>query len=131
MRLRLLEALFVLCLCHGILLVAGDVGTAITYNPPYLPTKCKGADPLQFPESGLFVAASEGIWDNGAACGRRYYVRCVSGRKRPCKEGTIVVQVVDLCRAERCPATIVLSHRAFQSISKIPSSKISIEYTQI
>ncbi|KAJ1415909.1 RlpA-like domain superfamily [Sesbania bispinosa] len=35
----------------------------------------------------LFVAVNEGLWDNGAACGRRYRVRCISGNNRPCKGG--------------------------------------------
>ncbi|KAA8525366.1 hypothetical protein F0562_007216 [Nyssa sinensis] len=70
-----------LCLCIFALLFHashGDVGTASHYSPPYLPTACFGNDPSQFPSSNLFATASEGIWDNGAACGRQYLVRCIS-----------------------------------------------------
>ncbi|XP_057484908.1 EG45-like domain containing protein [Actinidia eriantha] len=118
-----------LCFFH-ILLVAGDIGTATSYDPPYLPTRCKGHDKEQFPEGGLFVAACEGIWDNGAACGRRYRVRCISGLKRPCRHGSIVVQVVDVCRTIPCPATLLLSNTAFDYISKYPTAKINVEYAQ-
>ncbi|KAH0989634.1 hypothetical protein GBA52_001117 [Prunus armeniaca] len=55
-----------------------DVGSAAHYSPPYLPTACRGSDPSQFPSSNLFGSAGEGIWDNGAACGRQYLVRCIS-----------------------------------------------------
>ncbi|RVX11105.1 hypothetical protein CK203_013325 [Vitis vinifera] len=58
----------------------GDVGTAAQYNPPYLPTICYGNDASEFPSSNLFAAAGDGIWDNGASCGRQYLVRCISAR---------------------------------------------------
>ncbi|RWR73327.1 EG45-like domain-containing protein [Cinnamomum micranthum f. kanehirae] len=111
-------------------LAMGDVGTAQSYSPPYLPTKCQGSSREQFPGDGLFVAASDGIWDNGAACGRKYRLRCLSGLKRPCKEDTITVEVVDVCRLDPCPATMVLSNKAFDAISKIPYAKINVEYAQ-
>ncbi|KAF2303856.1 hypothetical protein GH714_023901 [Hevea brasiliensis] len=52
-------------------LVLGDIGTATSYDPPYIPTRCNGNGQDQFPPGNLFVAVSEGLWDNGAACGRR------------------------------------------------------------
>ncbi|KAJ8480196.1 hypothetical protein OPV22_023923 [Ensete ventricosum] len=73
--------------------VSADVGTATSYDPPYLPTKCPGYTEDQLPENGLFVAAGSGMWDNGAACGRKYQLRCLSGLRRPCKDGSIVVEV--------------------------------------
>lgn len=93
-------------------------------------TKCQGYSREQFPGDGLFVAASDGIWDNGAACGRKYRLRCLSGLRRPCKEDTITVEVVDVCRNNPCPATMVLSNKAFDAISRIPSAKINVEYAQ-
>lgn len=65
--------------------------------------KCKGYILDQFPEVDFFVAASEGLWDNGAACGRRYRVRCFSGLKRLRRDGFIAVEVVDRCRTSPCP----------------------------
>ncbi|KAL5698052.1 hypothetical protein ACHQM5_029137 [Ranunculus cassubicifolius] len=107
-----------------------DIGTAVSYEPPYTPTKCDGNNPEQFPEGGMFVAASNGLWDNGAACGRRYRLRCISGPNRPCKDDTIVVEVVDLCKANPCPATLQLSDRAFDAISNNHNARINIEYAQ-
>ncbi|KAJ0977788.1 hypothetical protein J5N97_013262 [Dioscorea zingiberensis] len=114
-----------------IIIVNGDVGTAASYDPPYLPTKCPGYDRDDLPEGGLFVAASSGVWDNGAACGRRYKLRCLSGLKRPCKDASIVVEVVDLCKTNPCPATLVLPNKAFHAVSKISRTKINIEYAEI
>ncbi|KAJ3701229.1 hypothetical protein LUZ61_004934 [Rhynchospora tenuis] len=110
-------------------MVFGDIGTATSYSPPYLPTNCPGYDQDQLPANGLFVAAGSSIWDNGAACGRRYQVRCLSGSKRPCRDGFVVVQVVDLCRLSCCP-TMAFSDKAFDALSKISNTKINIEYQQ-
>ncbi|XP_016487241.1 EG45-like domain containing protein [Nicotiana tabacum] len=113
-------------------IVFGDIGTATSYNPPYTPTRCNGNRGDQFPAGNLFVAVSEGLWDNGAACGRRYRLRCMSGSGRwPCKGGTIDVRVVDYCRKRPCPSTIALSSDAFSEISRSPNAKINIEYIQI
>ncbi|KAH7681606.1 Barwin-like endoglucanases protein, partial [Dioscorea alata] len=114
----------------SLILVNGDVGTATSYGPPYLPTTCPGYSKDDLPEGGLFAAASSGIWDNGAACGRRYKLRCLSGLKRPCKDASIVVEVVDLCKTNPCSATLLLSNEAFDLVSKTSSTKINIEYSQ-
>uniref|UniRef100_A0A6N2L1B2 Expansin-like EG45 domain-containing protein n=1 Tax=Salix viminalis TaxID=40686 RepID=A0A6N2L1B2_SALVM len=105
--------------------VLGDIGTATSYEPPYLPTKCNGNREDQFPPGNLFVSVSEGLWDNGAACGRRYRLRCLSGNNKPCKDGTVDVKVVDLCRKSPCPSTILLSSDAFSAVSSSPTSKIN------
>ncbi|XP_065851070.1 uncharacterized protein [Euphorbia lathyris] len=55
-----------------------DIGPAAYYIPPYLPSACFGNDMSQFPTDNMFAAAGEGIWDNGASCGRSYLVRCIS-----------------------------------------------------
>ncbi|WMV42697.1 hypothetical protein MTR67_036082 [Solanum verrucosum] len=39
---------------------------------------CFGSDSTQFPSSNFFAAASEGIWDDGATCGRQYLISCIS-----------------------------------------------------
>ncbi|CAI9784955.1 unnamed protein product [Fraxinus pennsylvanica] len=77
----------IIVLCKQISLVHGDIGTATSHDPPYTPTKCHGNRQDQFPPGNLFVAVNEGLWDNGASCGRRYRLRCLSGNNRPCKEG--------------------------------------------
>ena len=92
-------------------------------------TKCDGNREEQFPPGNLFVAVSEGLWDNGAACGRRYRLRCLSGPNRPCKHRTIDVKVVDFCPVTPCPSTIMLSRDAFAAIAH-HGRKINIEYIQ-
>ncbi|KAK9682033.1 hypothetical protein RND81_10G045600 [Saponaria officinalis] len=110
--------------------VLGDVGTAALYRPPYLPTRCSGYSEEQLPENGYFASVSEGLWNNGAACGRQYQVYCISGPHRSCKNGDIIATVVDLCRKSPCPATLVLNDRAFSELSKSPRATINIEYAQ-
>ncbi|KAF8009325.1 hypothetical protein BT93_J0350 [Corymbia citriodora subsp. variegata] len=115
-----------------------DVGTAGHYNPPYTPTACFGYDPLQFPSSFLFAAAGEGIWDNGAACGRQYWVRCISAdRPKTCNPAQLVqVRIVDralsaVSRSSSDRATIVLSKTAFEAIAKPSASSVNIEFVQV
>ncbi|XP_031287578.1 uncharacterized protein LOC116146310 [Pistacia vera] len=59
-----------------------DVGTAAWHTPPFMPTTCYGTygaeHETQFPSSNLFGTAGDGIWDNGASCGRQYLVRYIS-----------------------------------------------------
>ncbi|KAK9098762.1 hypothetical protein Syun_025807 [Stephania yunnanensis] len=56
-------------------------------------TRCNGGDQNQLPEGDTFGAVSNGLWDNGAACGPRYHIRCINGLGSPCKDGSIVVTV--------------------------------------
>ncbi|GFP95799.1 eg45-like domain containing protein 2, partial [Phtheirospermum japonicum] len=97
-------------------------------------TKCNGNRQDQFPDGNLFVAVSKGLWDNGAACGRRYRMRCLSGNNKPCNniDATIDVRVVDFCKPRRkpCPSTVVLSTDAFAALSRSPRAKINIEYVR-
>ncbi|KAL3838596.1 hypothetical protein ACJIZ3_023187 [Penstemon smallii] len=112
-------------------LVYAEIGTATSYDPPYTPTKCHGNRPDQFPSGNLFVQVSEGLWDNGAACGRRYRLKCLSGNNKPCKLDTVDVRVVDFCSKRPCPSTIVMSNDAFAAVSHNPDAKINIEFIQI
>ncbi|MBA0564442.1 hypothetical protein Golob_009384 [Gossypium lobatum] len=115
-----------------------DVGTAAQYSPPYLPTACYGDDQTQFPSSNLFAAAGDGIWDNGASCGRQYLVRCISASQPgTCVEDqTIQVKIVDYAPTAQSPpnstqsTTIVLSETAFGGITNIAANSINIEFQQ-
>ncbi|KAG6643804.1 EG45-like domain containing protein isoform X1 [Carya illinoinensis] len=129
-----LKILFLVCLCCTdviILPALADVGTAKAYPSPYLPTRCSGNDENQLPSNGYFAAVSEGLWDNGGACGRQYRVRCISGPSHPCKGGNIVVQVVDHCRGTSCPASMALSIKAFRALSRFTTVQINIEFMQV
>eukprot|EP01018_Ginkgo_biloba_P035626 Gb_34548 [translate_table: standard] len=116
-------------------LSVGDVGTASSYNAPYVPTSCYGYDQGQFPAGNLFAAANDAIWDNKAACGRQYRVRCLSGNNRrggrPCRGRSIVVKIVDHCASPQCGATFHLSTAAFAAITDSKDGKINIEYEKI
>ncbi|CAI0543068.1 unnamed protein product [Linum tenue] len=115
-----------------------DIGTAAWYAPPYSPTACSGSDASQFPSSSLFAAAGEGIWDNGAACGRQYKLRCLSAvAAGSCKpDETIEVKIVDYGRSLVSPrsaagTTIVLSQTAFETVANWTASRsINIEIQQ-
>ncbi|KAK4435800.1 EG45-like domain containing protein 2 [Sesamum alatum] len=129
---------FLLLLGPELQFSTADIGTASQYLPPYTPTACYGSDLSQFPSSGLFAAASEGIWDNGAACGRQYLVKCISAAvPKTCVEGqTIQVQIVDRAVSAVSPPTrpgssLVLSNIAFQTIAKNAVPYLNIEFQQL
>ncbi|KAL6212127.1 hypothetical protein ACLB2K_017348 [Fragaria x ananassa] len=114
-----------------------NVGTAAQYRPPYLPTSCFGSDASQFPSSNLFGSAGEGIWDNGAACGRQYLVSCISAAvPKTCIPGkTIQIKIVDralssVSRPSRNDATMVLSTTAFAAIANSSASFVNVEFQQ-
>merc|ERR1712071_127038 len=116
----------------------GDVGTAARYSPPYLPTTCYGNDASQFPSSNLFAAAGDGIWDNGASCGRQYLVRCISAsvRNTCVQDQTIQIKIVDYVgSAPSLPSlndtTMVLSETAFGAIANSSVGSINIEFQQV
>ncbi|XP_047329004.1 EG45-like domain containing protein isoform X2 [Impatiens glandulifera] len=118
-------------LCHG------DVGIAAQYAPPYTPTACYESDPTQFPTSNLFAAAGDGIWDNGASCGRQYLVSCISATEAgTCNPDQAVrVKIVDyapnaLSQPSSAGATIVLSQTAFETIANPSAIVINIEFQQ-
>ncbi|CAK7353552.1 unnamed protein product [Dovyalis caffra] len=110
----------------------GDVGTAANYSPPYLPTACYGNSASQFPSTNMFAAAGEGLWDNGAACGRQYLVRCISAAvPRTCNPDQVIqVRIVDRSQTSRSRpssngATIVLSTTAFGTIADPSATSIN------
>ncbi|XP_073114911.1 EG45-like domain containing protein [Elaeis guineensis] len=115
-----------------------QVGTASFYGPPYLPTACYGSEEGQFPADNLFAAAGQGIWDNGASCGREYLVRCLSSATPDaCAQGrTIHVVILDEAAAlNSMPSTngttMVLSTTAFRMITQHSVDVINIEFTQV
>ncbi|KAL6585535.1 hypothetical protein OROMI_002179 [Orobanche minor] len=119
-------------------LLHAEVGTAATYNPPYTPTKCSGVDPTQFPSNNLFAGAGDGIWDNGASCGRQYLVRCISAATpNTCiLDQTIQVKIVDYApNATSKPSvsgtTMVLSVTALDTIAVSSPASINIEFQQV
>lgn len=82
----------------------------------------------------MIAAASDAIWGNRAACGRRYRVTCIvatnQGVKKPCKGNSVVVKIDDYCPSGCRGGTIDLSQEAFSAIANPDAGKIKISYTQ-
>ncbi|CAI0394097.1 unnamed protein product [Linum tenue] len=96
-------------------------GTA-TFYTTYVP--CYGLE-----DQGVMIAAvSDPLWNNGAACGRMYNVRCTDPRN--CKAGSVTVRVVDRCPSPGCQVTLDLSQEAFTQIADPDVGRINIEYNQ-
>lgn len=103
----------------------------------YIASGCYGSDATEFPTSNLFAAAGDGIWDNGAACGRQYLVRCISAEQpRTCiPEQSIQIKIVDYASTAVSPPSaagtaMVLSDKAFATIANASASLINIEFQQ-
>ncbi|XP_073020615.1 EG45-like domain containing protein [Primulina eburnea] len=139
-HLRIWLSVLLLLLRHHVQLGGADVGTASVYYQPYTPTACYGDDFSQFPTSGLFAAVGEGLWDNSAACGRQYLVRCISAvDPGTCIPGSqIQIKIVD--RAETSVSRpsfdgtgLVLSNVAFEALANpIPYvDYLNVEFLQI
>ncbi|XVF85561.1 hypothetical protein PTKIN_Ptkin17bG0127000 [Pterospermum kingtungense] len=101
-------------------------GTA-TYYTQYVPSACNG-----YKDEGVMIAAaSDAIWDNRAACGRKYKVKCTGatnqGDPHPCTgKDHVVVKIVDYCPS--CQGTIDLSKQAFAAIADLDAGKIKISF---
>ncbi|KGN62912.1 EG45-like domain containing protein [Cucumis sativus] len=124
-------------IAHLFHLSHGDVGTATTYGPPYTPTACFGNDLSMFPTNNMFGAAGEGIWDNGAACGRQYRVSCFSSAvPDSCvSDQTIMITIVDRAvstssKALVADTTMTLSRMAYKVIVQKNTPLVTVEYTQ-
>ncbi|WVZ78819.1 hypothetical protein U9M48_026469 [Paspalum notatum var. saurae] len=106
-----------------------DSGTA-TYYTTYTPSACYGYTD----EGTMIAAASEALWNNGAACGQMYTVSCTGGTNatpNPCKSGSVTVKIVDLCPSPGCQATLDLSEQAFNIIGNLDAGKIEISYNLV
>ncbi|KAL0921174.1 hypothetical protein M5K25_008221 [Dendrobium thyrsiflorum] len=119
-------------------LSTADIGTASSYSPPYIPTKCFGNDGSQFPPDGTLAAAGIENWMNGEACGRRYVVRCLSSEMpATCISGaTVEVTIVDQAaglgsRQSLAGTTIALSQAAYSRIASLDAPLIHIEFAPI
>ncbi|XP_073271763.1 EG45-like domain containing protein [Primulina huaijiensis] len=107
--------------------VASAVAGTATYYTVYLPSACYG-----YQDQGTMIAAANrDLYDNGAACGKNYRVKCTGptnqGVPQPCRNGEIIVKIVDLCPG--CGTNqLDLSEQAFSTIADPNAGKIQIEY---
>ncbi|KAJ1438262.1 RlpA-like protein, double-psi beta-barrel domain [Sesbania bispinosa] len=112
----------------------GDLGTAARLRPPYIPNSC-GLMRHSFRVTTCLLAAGEGVWDNGAACGRQYVVSCTSAAAPgTCIPGqTIQVVIVDRAltlasQPSMDGTSMVLSGPAFQTIATPSTASINIDF---
>jgi hypothetical protein len=87
-----------------------------------------------YEERGIYIAAaSDSMWENGAACGKLYSVACIGATNRvappPCKNNFILVLIVDYC-PPGCHGNINLSEDAFFMIADLNAGKIMVNYTE-
>ncbi|KAL3566820.1 hypothetical protein D5086_032235 [Populus alba] len=91
-------------------------------------SKCNGNS-----NDGVMIAGvSDALWNGGAACGTKYrvsYVRGANQAPRPCREGSVVVTVVDFC-SKGCNGIINLSLDAFSRIADPDAGKVVVRYDQ-
>ncbi|KAK8958368.1 EG45-like domain containing protein 2 [Platanthera guangdongensis] len=81
----------------------------------------------------MIAAASEAIWDNKAACGRHYRVRCKHTQNDGsslCKDKSVIVMITDFCPPGSCHGTIDLSQEAFNMIAHPAAGVVHIEFTE-
>ncbi|CAA2968231.1 Hypothetical predicted protein [Olea europaea subsp. europaea] len=99
-------------------------GTA-TFYTTLVPSACYG-----FEDRGTMVAAANpSLYNNGAACGRRYRVRC-TGPANACTGNEVTVTIVDLCPG--CGNDqLDLSQQAFSVIANPDAGRIMIDYNQV
>uniref|UniRef100_A0A0D9X938 Expansin-like EG45 domain-containing protein n=1 Tax=Leersia perrieri TaxID=77586 RepID=A0A0D9X938_9ORYZ len=81
----------------------------------------------------MVAAANDGLYNNGAVCGRCYAVKCTGatngGGDNPCTGATVTVKMVDNCASsDGCQSTIDLSREAFAKIANLDAGIISITY---
>ncbi|KAL1548893.1 EG45-like domain containing protein [Salvia divinorum] len=114
----------------SIVSMASAIAGTATYYSPIVPSSCYG-----FEDRGTMVAAANAaLFNNRAACGDRYTVRCTGrtnlGVLEPCRNGAITVTIVDLCPG--CAADqIDLSEQAFNAIADPNAGRIMIEYNRV
>ncbi|XP_042484629.1 EG45-like domain containing protein [Macadamia integrifolia] len=124
-----LRVLMVMAMVVALTSVASAAsGTATYYTAPYVPSACYG-----YQDNGnMIAAASDELWNNGAACGTSYTVTCTGatnqGVQQPCYGTT--VKIVDYCPSG-CQGTIDLSQEAFSTIADLNAGKVYIDYNLV
>ncbi|KAG8372458.1 hypothetical protein BUALT_Bualt12G0068300 [Buddleja alternifolia] len=107
-------------------MVSAIAGTA-TFYTTYIPSACYG-----FQDQGTMIAAANpSLFNNRAACGTSYRVRCTGSTNSvpACRNGEVIVRIVDLCPG--CgPNQLDLSREAFSRIANPDAGRIRIDYNR-
>nr|QDH43458.1 plant natriuretic peptide-like 3 [Venturia pyrina] len=109
----------------------GPTAVAAVYPPPYLPNKCYGSRQVDIPGTQMFAAVGLALWDNGAACGRWYELRCLSaqGAGSKCIGPHIKVKIIEGKVGSRSP-TFSLSQTAGRAFYT-GTGLVNIEYMEV
>ncbi|XP_059636402.1 EG45-like domain containing protein [Cornus florida] len=126
-----MRAIIMVCMAASLISMASAIAGTATYYTVYVPSACYG-----YQDQGVMIAAaSDAIWNNGAACGKMYRVTCTGptnqGVPQPCRGNGVTVKIVDRCPSPGCQSTIDLSQEAFSMIADPAAGKINIEYNQV
>lgn len=82
----------------------------------------------------MIGAASDTLWNGGAACGSMYSITCIGatnqGVLQPCTGQSVTIMIVDYCPPPGCQGTIDLSQESFAIIADLNAGKIVIAYNQ-
>ncbi|KAK4415225.1 EG45-like domain containing protein [Sesamum alatum] len=124
-----IERVIILALVASSLIsMACAIPGSATFYTLYLPSACYGFED----HDTMIAAANSALFNNGAACGRSYRVRCTgptnNGVLNPCRNDEITVRIVDGCLG--CGADqLDLSREAFSMIADPNAGRILIDYT--
>ncbi|KAI9125657.1 hypothetical protein K1719_003075 [Acacia pycnantha] len=131
MALNIMKAVLVMGLAIlSLVSVASAVAGTASFYTVYVPSACYGTED----QGTMIAAASDPIYNNGAACGRMYRVTCTSGTNsvpNACRGGSVTVKVVDRCPSPGCRATLDLSQEAFSIIANPDAGVVNIDYVQV
>ncbi|MCE4351904.1 hypothetical protein M0411_18610 [Xanthomonas hortorum pv. vitians] len=106
-----------------------------TPNPADFVQGCNvSADTVAISYENRVVTVSDGLWDNGAACGTTYQMRCLSnpGTNR-CTRNVITVLVVGRCPGGAClvngqKVTMKIAAQSFNLLVRSRVPYINVEY---
>ncbi|KAL7138010.1 hypothetical protein ABFS83_10G133900 [Erythranthe nasuta] len=120
---------FVAVIASSLISMASARDGTATFYTEYLPSACYGYEG----QGTLIAAANPRLYNNGAACGRTYKVRCTGGTNgtpNPCRNGEVTVKIVDLCPG--CgDYQLDLSKQVFSRIANPDAGRIRIDYTRV
>ncbi|KAA8535465.1 hypothetical protein F0562_030468 [Nyssa sinensis] len=126
-----MSALIMAFIAASLISSASAIAGTATFYTVYVPSACYG-----FEDQGVMIAAaSDPIYQNGAACGRMYRVRCTgptnAGVPQPCRGDGVTVRIVDRCPSPGCTSTLDLSQEAFSMIADPAAGRINIDYEPV
>ncbi|KAI8018007.1 EG45-like domain containing protein [Camellia lanceoleosa] len=121
-----MRAIILVCIAASLISVASAIAGTATYYNVYVPSACYG-----YQDQGVMIAAaSDALWNNGAACGKMYSVSCTGATNQgpqPCKSGSVTVKIeTDVPHQDAKPPLISLKKLFPPSLTLQPGKSTSI-----